>query len=78
MRECFAASLVAVGEVMEEQINNVHNRGIDVDVVILVGGFSDSPALRRYLKSKLKQIETQCQLENANYKPHIKLLFAPQ
>lgn len=51
---------------MQNQINGALRKGIEVDKVVLVGGFADSLALRLVLKRMLEEInnrrESQIQL----------------
>jgi hypothetical protein len=79
MLECFEQPMLAVWDVLVEQIMGIGEHvtgsacrnGKTSSSVIMTGGFSDSPALRSFLKDKLSQLNTQHGLS-------VQLQWAPQ
>lgn len=55
MLDIFTPSLVEIGALMKIQLIKAKQRQIDIDKMVLVGGFAGSPALRLYLKSQLNE-----------------------
>jgi hypothetical protein len=53
MMYCFKEPLEAAGEV----VLHLLNEAVELDVVVMVGGFSDSPALRTHLKKVIRDWE---------------------
>lgn len=56
MLAIFEPFLLKIEDLMAQQIRGTLNEGMDVDKVVLVGGFGDSPALRKYLDHSISQI----------------------
>jgi hypothetical protein len=70
MLAIFQPSLVTVEQLMENQIVQSLLKKTDVDKVVLVGGFGDSPALREHLADSLSRI-------NQERSTNIDILFTP-
>ncbi|OAP55864.1 hypothetical protein AYL99_10016 [Fonsecaea erecta] len=50
MLQVFKPCLRGVAQLIRKQLRGAEERGINIKSVILVGGFADSPSLRRYLQ----------------------------
>lgn len=55
----FDESVNTIKNILVDQIELAQDIGVPVDLVVLVGGFGDSPALKEYLKLTLDSINTQ-------------------
>jgi molecular chaperone DnaK (HSP70) len=58
-RDIFEPSIKGILGLMDEQIRKCRERGKDVDKVILLGGFSDSPTVRYRVERKLKKLSRE-------------------
>lgn len=67
----FRPSLTTIERLMKEKINHSLESGTEVDKVVLVGGFGDSPALREHIENSLSAINRKKDLD-------IRLIVAPQ
>jgi soluble P-type ATPase len=70
MISIFQPSLIAIDKLMKKQIIGTLNKNLEVDKVVLVGGFGDSPALRKFLMHGVAEI-------NNKYTTSIQLVMAP-
>ena len=70
LQALFDDSLKAIEHLMLEQIENARGKNTDVDKVVLVGGFGDSPALKGHLKASLRK-------HNEQHRTNIKLILTP-
>ncbi|KAF2178399.1 hypothetical protein K469DRAFT_731829 [Zopfia rhizophila CBS 207.26] len=70
MLQIFEPCFLGIQELLEGQIRGARELGIDVDKVVLVGGFADSPSLFTFLRWKLGQI-------SACHGTSIQLICAP-
>lgn len=59
MLAIFNPSLRTIADLMEAQIRDAHGKHIEVDKVVLIGGFGDSPALKEFLRQRLTAIGVQ-------------------
>ncbi|KAF2678256.1 hypothetical protein K458DRAFT_317433 [Lentithecium fluviatile CBS 122367] len=50
----FEPSLRAIHTLVVDQIHRANSNSIEIDKVVLVGGYGDSPALKRLLKTKIE------------------------
>ena len=71
MLSFFEDCILAVLSVMKEQIEGAQKEGVDIDTIVLVGGFGDSPALRKYLHHELEKL-------NMSYGTEMELIYATQ
>ena len=59
MQPIFNESLETIKSLLTDQIELAYDKGIQVDKVVLVGGFGDSPALKHLLKACLTRLSTK-------------------
>jgi hypothetical protein len=71
MEKIFRPSLMTVERLMKEQLNHSLESGTEIDKVVLVGGFGDSPALREHIENSLAAINRKRDLD-------IRLVVAPK
>ena len=69
-------SLKRIRDLMETQITKAREGGIDVDKVVLVGGFGDSEALRKFLRDHLDTMHNCRYVRNGMNS--IKLVITPE
>jgi molecular chaperone DnaK (HSP70) len=55
----FDESLKAIEQLMLEQLAQAKSSNTQVDKVLLVGGYADSPTLKRFLEMSLKRFNNQ-------------------
>lgn len=55
MKQIFIPSLKIIDGLMLEQIQYARSDNVKVDKVVLVGGFGDSPSLRKFLQQSLEK-----------------------
>jgi molecular chaperone DnaK (HSP70) len=70
MFNIFEPSLRAIYTLVAKQIRTAIDKDTDIDRVVLVGGFGDSPALKEHLKSKIQEL-------NDEYNTNIRLITTP-
>ncbi|KAI2609234.1 hypothetical protein GGR54DRAFT_643547 [Hypoxylon sp. NC1633] len=58
MKDIFMKRLSEIAELMEDQIRSAKEKGVDVNKVILVGGFAGSPSLQGYLERRLHALSS--------------------
>lgn len=66
MAELFKPSFETIRGVLKHQIDMAHARNQEIDSVVLIGGFGDSPALKDYLRRELNKINRKlgCDIES--------------
>jgi hypothetical protein len=70
MRTIFDDSLERIERLMKDQIRHARENSIQIDKVVLVGGFGDSPALQEFLSASLTEI-------NYMHGTKMKMVFTP-
>jgi molecular chaperone DnaK (HSP70) len=56
MKKIFNPCLQQIQALMHDQISRARMKNVEVDKVVLVGGFADSEALQRALKAEIIRI----------------------
>jgi len=59
MYSIFEPSLTTIAHLMEDQISLAYSKGRDIDAVVVIGGFGDSPALKDFLRLKLNDLNRE-------------------
>lgn len=76
MRSIFDESLEKIDTLMRDQIRHAWRNEKEIDKVVLVGGFSDSPALREYLGDSLQKLNKQA-VHQGRQVDNIELVCSP-
>lgn len=65
MWELFKPSFEMIRGIMDHQVRSAHAKAREIDSVVVIGGFGDSPALKDYLRRELNKInrELGCDIE---------------
>jgi molecular chaperone DnaK (HSP70) len=69
MKKIFDPCLRQIRALMQDQISRARAKNVEVDKVVLVGGFADSEALRRALETEIIRI-------NDSHGSNVKLILA--
>lgn len=64
MWNIFYPCLSAIADLMERQVQKALDRGVRVDKILAVGGFSDSPALQIHLQARLEKIKQKFEMQD--------------
>jgi hypothetical protein len=59
MEQLFMPSLLVIRDLMEDQVAEALMKGTMANKIVLVGGFGDSPALKRFLRGSLDKISSR-------------------